>query len=482
MSKVCFGFEVHQPYRLNPKFNFEVARKKRKLTDIYFSSKNKEILKKVVDKCYIPATQIVLEGLDSGFKCAFSFSGTLIEQLERWGNDALDLFKQVAKHKNSEILAQTYYHSLAGLFEDKSELEEQILLHRSCMRNVFGVNPEVFENTEFIFNNSVAYTAKKLGFKAVFTEGVEKVLEWRSPNYVYSCNGIKILMRNYMLSDDIAFRFSSSLLTADKFAGWLAATSGDCINIFVDYETFGEHHWEESGILEFLRWLPVECMNRGLEFAKPSEVAEFDARDEIDVNDFATISWADVEKDTSAWLGNEMQRTAFREVKRAKTYAEHYSKDIWRYLQTSDHYYYMATKGGSSGEVHSYFSQQNAFHAFSTYMRVLSHYEMRCASRMKSRKAALALRVLPPEKAFHFCTSSGYTGFSAYSLDDFCECLKAIPEDSVSFHAGRGDFSKWVGGVLGERKLASDLGVCRTREEIIDVVDRRRCELWKLLK
>jgi len=450
--------------------------------DVYFSTKNKEILRKVINKCYIPATQIVLDGLDSGFKCAFSFSGTLVEQLERWGKDALDLFKQVAEHRNSEILAQTYYHSLASLFEDKSEFEEQILLHMKCMREVFGVNPVVFENTEFVFNNSIARTAKKLGFRAVFTEGVERVLGWRSPNYVYSCNGVKILMRNYILSDDIAFRFSSSLLTADKFANWLAATPGDCINIFVDYETFGEHHWKESGILEFLRWLPTECERSGVEFATPSELSELDSKDEVDVDDFATISWADVEKDTSAWLGNEMQQTAFRKVERAKVYAEHYCKSIWRYLQTSDHYYYMATKQGASGEVHTYFSQQNAFSAFSTYMKVLSHYETRCGSRLKNRKAALVLRALPPEKAFHFYTPSGYTGLSAYSLDDFCECLKAVPRESISFHAERGDFSRWAGEVLEDKKLASDVGVCRTREEILDVVERRRCELWRLLK
>ena len=426
----------------------------------------------------------MLDALNDGFKCAFSFSGVVVEQLEKWGGDAFELFKQVAEHKNSEILAQTYYHSVAGLFADKDELEEQIRLHVELMRDVFGVKPAVFENTEFIFNNSIAGVAKKLRFKAIYTEGVERILGRRSPNYVYSCDGIKVLMRNYRLSDDIAFRFSSVEwdqypLTADKFAGWLKATPGDCINIFIDYETFGEHHWKESGILEFLRWLPIECTDKGVEFAKPSELAELRARDEISVGDFDTISWADIEKDVSAWLGNSMQLTAFKAIEKCKIYAKHYCKKIWRYLQTSDHFYYMATKRGSSGEVHSYFSQQTQFDAFSTYMRILSHYEEMCACKMKSRKAAMALRSLPPEKAFHFFKSSGC---SAYSLDEFAELLNSVPEESIAFHVERQDFSRWVAEVLGDEELARRIATCKSRRELMEVVERRRCELWRLLK
>ncbi len=229
MTRLCIGFEVHQPYRLNP----NITRHGPENESAYFSPANKEILERVADKCYVPATEIILESLDEGFKCAFSLSGTVIEQLERWRPDALGLFEQVAGHRNAELLAQTYYHSVASLFDGPEEFEEQVRLHKQLLKSVFGVGPVVMENTEFIFNNSIAKSAKRLGFKAIFTEGVERVLEWRSPHYVYSCNGIALLLRNYHLSDDIAFRFNNREwdqypLTADKFASWVAGSSGDC--------------------------------------------------------------------------------------------------------------------------------------------------------------------------------------------------------------------------------------------------------------
>ncbi len=297
MSKLCIGFEVHQPFRLDPGFNRQNGNAKG-LESIYFSPVNKEILERVADKCYLPATGIILDSLDKGFKCAFSISGTVVEQLERWRPDALELFRQVAAHRNAEMLAQTYYHSVASLFGDLGEFEQQVRLHRKLIKSVFGVKPKVMENTEFIFNNSIAKSAAKMGFAAAYTEGVERVLGWRSPDYVYSCNGVKVLMRNYKLSDDVAFRFNNRgwdqyPLTADKFASWVAASPGDYINIFVDYETFGEHHWEDSGIMEFLRWLPAECADKSVEFITPSEAATMPARDELSIEE--TISWADVE-------------------------------------------------------------------------------------------------------------------------------------------------------------------------------------------
>ena len=355
----------------------------------------------MADKCYVPATEIILQSLDKGFKCAFSLSGTVIEQLEQWRPDALGLFKQVARHKNAELLAQTYYHSVASLFDDTGEFEEQVRLHKQLLQSVFGVEPVVMENTEFIFNNSIARSAKRLGFKAIFTEGVERVLGWRSPHYVYSCKGIRLLMRNYHLSDDIAFRFNNREwdqypLTADKFASWVAGSPGDCANVFIDYETFGEHQWADSGIMDFLRWLPAECQNKDVALLTPGEVADIKPRGELSIDE--TISWADVEKDASAWLGNAFQRTAMDAIQKAKAYAV--DKKLWRYLQTSDHFYYMASKYGSCAEVHSYFSPGacNAYDFFSIYMRTLSDLEMAASQNMKDPAAARALRALPPER------------------------------------------------------------------------------------
>jgi alpha-amylase len=482
MSKLCIGFEVHQPFRLNPEFtpkNGSAAETQ------YFNPINREILERVADKCYIPATSVVLENLDKGFKCAFSISGTLIEQLEMWRPDALELFRQVAAHGNAEFLAQTYFHSVASLFGDLGEFEEQVRLHKKLLKSTLGVTPKVMENTEFLFNNDIAKSAAKLGFKAIYTEGVERVLGWRSPDYVYSCNGVKVLMRNYKLSDDVAFRFNDRgwdqhPLMADKFATWVAASPGDYVNVFVDYETFGEHHWQDSGILEFLRWLPRECGDRNVEFITPSEAAELPARDELSVEE--TISWADVEKDASAWLGNTIQHTALKAVQRARSYAK--DKKMWRYLQTSDHFYYMASKLGSCADVHNYFSPDacKPYDSFANYMRILSDYERLAAPKMKRKAAAMELRNVPPAQAFNFYTPAAYTGFTAYSLDDLCELLNYVPKDSVEHHLKNKDLSRWAQDVLGDKALAEEMAACANRLEVIDVANKKRDALWKSLK
>ncbi|BAI62452.1 putative glycoside hydrolase [Methanocella paludicola SANAE] len=482
MSRLCIGFEVHQPFRLNP--DFSSSNGTDSLESAYFSPLNREILERVADKCYIPATSAILENLDKGFKCAFSISGTLAEQLEKWRPDALDLFRQAAAHKNAEMIAQTYFHSVASLF-DLGEFEEQVRLHKKMLKSTFGATPKVMENTEFIFNDHIARSAKKLGFKAIYTEGVERVLGWRSPDYVYSCNGIKLLMRNYQLSDDVAFRFNNREwdqypLMADKFASWAAASPGDYVNVFVDYETFGEHHWSDSGILEFLRWLPKECMDRGIEFITPSQAAEIPARDELSVEE--TISWADVEKDASAWLGNTIQHTALKAIQRARAYAK--DKKMWRYLQTSDHFYYMASKFGSCADVHNYFSPDacKPYDSFANYMRIVSDYERLAAQKMKKKAAAMELRTVPPEEAFQFYTSSAYTGFTAYSLDDLCDLLNYVPKDSVEHHLRNKDLSRWVQDVLGDEALAGQMDACKNRLELAEVAAKKRDALWKSLR
>ncbi|MGC8850345.1 MAG: glycoside hydrolase family 57 protein, partial [Candidatus Bathyarchaeia archaeon] len=267
MPDICLGFEVHQPYRINKDFQEEMGRGKsvEQLFDIYFDNEwNKSILERVANKCYIPVNEIILRNIEyfrrekKQFKVAFSLSGVLIEQLERWAPDALDSFKRLTESGCVELLDQTYYHSLSSLFsEEKEEFVEQVVLHSRLIKDAFGVKPSIFENTEFIYNNSIAKTLERMGYKGVFTEGAERILGWRSPNYVYKADGanIALLLRNYRLSDDIAFRFSARdwsgwPLTADKYAAWLSATPGQCINIFVDYETFGEHQWPETGIME----------------------------------------------------------------------------------------------------------------------------------------------------------------------------------------------------------------------------------------
>jgi len=483
-AKICFAFEVHQPFRLGN--GFETCDFSR-----WFSSSNMEILLRVAEKCYIPATQIILENLDSGFKCAFSLSGLVVEQLEMWCKEAYELFAECATHKNCEFLAQTYFHSISSLFGDKTEFEKQVRMHASMLREKFRVRPQVFENTELIFDSSIASCVKRMGFKAIYAEGCEKLLRGKSPNHVYSCNGIKVLVRNFQLSDDIAFRFSCREwnewpLTADKYAEWLSKTPGDCINIFIDYETFGEHHWKESGILDFLRWLPRECERRGLEFALPSEVAEMKVRGEIDAKE--TTSWADVEKDTSAWLGNGMQRSAFTAVEYAEPYARRdgTGKKMWRLLQTSDHFYYMATKQGSSGEVHGYFSQSGPFEAFLNYMNAISRYEECCVRRIRDgdrERAAWMLRTVRPELAFHFYLNGEYVA-SAHSMRELAFRLREVSEESVRQHHLRGDLERWVREVLNDAELARRMESVSEPVglRLAEVVEERVSELWSLLK
>ncbi len=346
---------------------------------------SREVIKRASKKCYIPANSILLEEMqrarDMGrsFRVSMSLSGILVEQLEMFMPEALESFRKLVKEGDVELLGQTYYHSLASLFSGPEEFKEQVRMHARLMRKVFGVRPEVFENTEFIYNDEIAEIVKGMGFKAILTEGAERILGWRSPTYLYSApNGLKLLMRHYRLSDDVGFRFSNRdwehwPLTADKYAGWLSNLQGQFVLLAMDYETFGEHHWPESGIYEFLRHLPREVLSRGLEFSYPSEVAELEPADVISISREDTLSWADLDKGIGAWAGNPMQRAALKEVEELGWFVKgREAKRVWRLLQISDHFHYMFTGTGGPEEVHGYFSPfKNPLMAFINYMRAL---------------------------------------------------------------------------------------------------------------
>ncbi|MCD4703324.1 MAG: glycoside hydrolase family 57 protein [Methanosarcinaceae archaeon] len=389
MTSVCIYYEIHQPHRLRwfwPDNGTGFNR--------YFDEqKNREIFEKVANRCYRPANNTLLDAIDAHgdeLKFSVSITGTLLNQCEQWGEDVLDTFRQMADSGCVEFLDETNYHSLAGLFEDKDEFIEQIKEHHDLVSDLLGVKPQIFRNTELLYNNSIAKIVSELGYKAILAEGVEHLLGLRSPNHVYKAKGcnIPVLMRNFELSDDIGYRFSARWwseypLTADKWASWASEVEGDTINIFMDYETFGEHQWKETGIFQFLLALPDEVIQRGLTFNVPSEVVDmYKPVDEIDVGDFSTISWADMERDTSAWLGNDMQRRCFEEMKLLGPYVKRTGDDelirIWKHLLTSDHYYYMCTKSLADGDVHSYFSiHSSPFDAAVNFMSVLMDFKAR---------------------------------------------------------------------------------------------------------
>ncbi|NOX72045.1 MAG: alpha-amylase [Candidatus Micrarchaeota archaeon] len=397
MPDVSLVFEVHQPLRLK---KFGVDRSASTLYDRYFSDEfNKEVFDKVATKCYYPATYNLLESVHNlkdskkPFKISFSITGLWLEQAEKWHPDLIELFRQFPK-KTVEFLDETYYHSLIALHHDMGEFIEQLKEHRALMKSVFGVKPKVMTNTELIYNNVIAKTAAEAGYKGIFTEGHPGILGWQSPNYVYKppfyvTDKIKVLLRNRNLTDDLGYRFSAKWwnewpLTAEKYSAWVAGNEGQCINLFMDYETFGEHHWDETGIFWFLSALPHKINEyEHLRFATPSEVIEkHDALGEFDVYEMNSISWADIEMDVSAWLGNEVQRTYFEELKRLEHPVKQ-TKDkelirIWKLLQCSDHLHNICTKWWGDGDVHQYFSYfDHPQQGFATLTDVLLDFKER---------------------------------------------------------------------------------------------------------
>ena len=290
-----------------------------------------------------------------------------------------------------ELLSETYNHSLSFLYSPE-EFREQVRLHDDRIEELFGVRPTVFRNTELIYNNALARAVEDMGYAAILAEGADHVLGWRSPNYVYrpaGCQSLKLLLKNYRLSDDIAFRFSDRNwpdfpLTAEKFTHWVgtAALSGELINLFMDYETFGEHQWEATGIFQFMEALPDQLLRLpGFRFVTPSEAAaEHEPVAELDVHNF--MSWADAERDLTAWLGNDMQHDAIETVyhleQAVKARQDAGLLRTWRRLQTSDHFYYMCTKWFADGDVHSYFNPYGSpYDAYINYMNIMADFTLR---------------------------------------------------------------------------------------------------------
>lgn len=388
MVNICFYFQVHQPFRLRKYSVFDIGK-----NDNYFDrKKNIEVMHKVGRKCYLPMNRLLLDLIEKHkdskreFKVAFSLTGTAMEQFEEYFPDVLQSFKDLAKTKRVEFLSETYYHSLSYLYS-KDEFVDQVEMHSNKIKKLFGQKPTIFRNTELIYNNEMAKFVEWMGFKGILAEGWDHYLGWRSPNFVYKpvgCSKLKLLLKNYRLSDDIAFRFSNRSwnewpLTTEKYMQWINSVNGNGtnINLFMDYETFGEHQWEDTGIFEFMKRLPEEILkNPDNSFKLPSElVKENDPVGEVDIP--YTLSWADLERDLSAWLGNRMQQSAIKQLymleKDIKRSGDKELLAVWRKMQTSDHFYYMCTKYFSDGDVHKYFNPYDSpYDGFISYMNVLN--------------------------------------------------------------------------------------------------------------
>lgn len=379
-------FQVHQPKRLSNLRFFDIGASH----PAYYNNIDREIIERVSCENYLPTNKLLLKLIrkNPGIRLSFSLSGVIIEQLERYAPEVLESFRDLAQTGAVEFLSETYYHSLACMLPGK-EFEIQVLKHAEKMYEHFGVRPSVFRNTELIYNDEIGKKISRLGYAGVITDGVERVLQGRTPNHVFQHpeqEGLKILLRNYRLSDDIAFRFSSEgkILTSEKYLSWLNGLPSheEVVTLGMDYETFGEHQKKETGIFKFLEeTLTQLAKSNTFQLMTPSQaIISTKAQSVLNVPYF--ISWADQERDLSAWLGNEMQRDAF-DTLQALEFDVKNSNDAailetWRNLQTSDHLYYMSTKKGGDGTVHNYFSPYpSPYEAFINYMNVLTDFTMR---------------------------------------------------------------------------------------------------------
>jgi alpha-amylase len=386
---------MHQPYRVKQYSIFSVGRDHDYWhdKDWYAKDNNERVFEKVAKKSYRPMLSVLEKCLHTypGFKFSLSITGTFLEQAEAWSSDIIDTLKRLVSTGRVEIVAETYYHSLA-FFYDRSEFETQVRMHQDKIREVFGVDTKVFRNTELSYNNDLAKWAENFGFNGILAEGWDKILDWRSPNHVYrpeGCKNIKLLLKNYRLSDDIAFRFSNRdwkewPLSVDKYLQWLetATLKGPLINLFMDFETFGEHQWADTGIFEFFEHL-VYRWDRDQEnrFLTASEACD-SAEPKGKISMPWTVTWADTERDLSAWLGNSMQHEAMRAIyELTDGVIKSENPDLisdWRRLQTSDHVYYMCTKYFNDGDVHAYFSAYDSpYDAFLYYMNAIRDVHFR---------------------------------------------------------------------------------------------------------
>jgi alpha-amylase len=492
-KSICLAFEVHQPFRLRNDFFWDKHMLKRsvkgdEIFTYYFSDEtNREIFEKVAIKCYCPTNELILKLIDeyTNFKATYSITGVFLEQCERYefGKDIVADFRQLASSGQVEFLDQTYYHSLVGLYEDDDEFIEQVRMHRELMRDLVGYEPTFFENTELLYNNRIASLAEEMGYRGIVTEGVERVLNGRSPNYVYTppgCEKLKVLLRDYLLTDDIGFRFSLKHwpeypLTAAKYAAWLDATPGQCITLFLDYETFGEHNWKETGIFEFLEDLPRQILGYQMEFATPSEVIEkYTPVGVLDVENLKTISWADVEKDTSCFIGNTMQWACYDYLRWLEPYVKESKAEellkIWRYLGVSDHLYYMFTFGGASGDVHSYFSHfKRPQDAFVTLFSIIHDFDARLRAKIKGAD-------------YPFVFRNGKKIWSLKGLCDYMKCLsREEAEETLEACIERRDFERWIREGVGEEEIANEVGNVRAsmaeQKYDLDELRERICKI-----
>ncbi|MEM9336821.1 MAG: glycoside hydrolase family 57 protein [Patescibacteria group bacterium] len=415
MLTVCPYFHVHQPYRVKKYRVFDIGNDNQYFNDNSETDlNNRKIVEKVAEKSYRPTLRVLQDIINDHpeFRLSLSFSGTVLDQFEEHTPDVLEMFQRVVDSGQVEILADTYHHSLA-FFYSQSEFERQVAKHARRIKQLFGQTPRVFRNTELSYRNDLAKWCEDHGYLGIMAEGWDKYLGWRSPNFVYrpsGCEKIKVLLKNYKLSDDVAFRFGnrgweSYPLNADTYADWINSHhgAGQTINLFMDFETYGEHQWEDTGIFNFLRSMPGTLMRHpDTSFKTASETIEsYDAVGEYDVPDILT--WADTDRDLTAWTGNDIQQDAIHATyhieDKVMSTEDPRLIEQWRKLQTSDHFYYMCTKWWEDGDVHAYFSPyESPYDAYIAFMNALSDLQLRVTHAVEEKQKQRERNVINPEK------------------------------------------------------------------------------------
>jgi alpha-amylase len=486
MVSVCIYFQIHQPTRIRKYQIFDIGKNHN-----YFDHvKNQEILDKIVKKCYLPTNHLLLgliNKMNGKLKISLSLTGIVLEQLELHAPKVIESFKSLVDTGCIELLSETYHHSLAFIYS-KKEFEKQIELHRKKIKALFGLRPKVFRNTELIYSNELSNFISKLGYKGILTEGVDRILGWRSPNFIYKSKtaNIKLLLKNYRLSDDIAFRFGEKSwheypLTADKFANWINKINGNgnVVNLFMDYETFGEHQWADKGIFNFLRALPQELLKHpDNDFVTPSEaLSRYGVVGELDIPNL--ISWADLERDLSAWLGNSMQQESIKQLYILEDEIMQLENPEllrdWRLLQTSDHFYYMCSKWFADGDVHKYFNPfESPYDTFISFMNILNDLKIRIKEVVEMKKINEKLRDVPGDKSFWV-----NDGSVIKNLPELEKALQKMKPETFNYHVNteKNDFHNWIRDVVGDQQLAEELKGIKNKANAASVVNNRIKEL-----
>lgn len=399
MVNICFYFQVHQPFRLRHYSVFDIGENR----DYFDEKKNREVAIKVANKCYLPMNNLLyhlIKRHNGKFKITFSISGVALEQFRLYCPHVIESFQRLAQTGCVEFLSETYYHSLSYLYS-KQEFKDQVKQHAALLKELFNYTPTSFRNTELIFNNELGKFVEEMGYQAILAEGADHILGWKSPNFVYqpaTCERIKLLLKNYKLSDDIAFRFSNKgweewPLTTEKYLAWVNAVNGngETINLFMDYETFGEHQWEDTGIFAFMDHLPGKILEHpDNTFKTVTETAKaYPVRSHIDMHNY--VSWADTERDLSAWRSNKMQDNALQEIyaieQQVKATKDAQLIDSWKKLTTSDHFYYMCTKWFADGDVHKYFNPyESPYEAYIAFMNIVNDMVIRANTKQETKK------------------------------------------------------------------------------------------------